>query len=357
MSITLPPVIHIVRRFGCVGGMESYVWNLPHELTKLGLQIGVICEETFGEFDPSIDIYKVPKPKPRPRWKSMQRFRHHVTRCVTDRLNKQPSLIHSHERSDCHHLTTFHGPPITDNKSFFSQLLISRRVAAWKQMEKDELLSASTGQILAVSSIVKNQLLELYPELAGKGISVAHPGIQPSPNDEHEPSRYAHPPRKFIFVGKEWKRKGLDLAVKILEQLPKQATIDVYGPTIGEVPNWLINHECVNIMGWNERIPWGEYEVLIHPARKEPFGMVVAEARLHGVKVLTSTAVGSVEFGFKDLVALETRAPITDWVQALESLTVNCNSRVSECLWTWSDLARLHVDKFYPTAFKALKNE
>ncbi len=356
MSITLPPVIHIVRRFGCVGGMESYVWNLTHELTKLGLQIGVICEETFGEFDPSIDIYKVPKSKPRPRWKAMQHFRHHVTRCVTDRLNKQLSLIHSHERSNCHHLTTFHGPPITDNKSFFSQLLVSRRVAAWKQMEKDELLSASTGQILAVSSIVKNQLLKLYPELAGKGISVAHPGIHPLPKIEHEPSQYTHPPKKFIFVGKEWKRKGLDLAIKILEQLPEQASIDVYGPTIGEVPNRLINQACINIMGWNERIPWEEYEVLIHPARKEPFGMVVAEARHHGVKVLTSTDVGSVELGFKDLVALETRAPITDWVQALESLTMN-RSRVSECLWTWSDLARLYVDKFYPTAFNALKNE
>ena len=35
-------------------------------------------------------------------------------------------------------------------------------------MEKDELLSASAKQILVVSTILKNQLLDLYPELASK---------------------------------------------------------------------------------------------------------------------------------------------------------------------------------------------
>ena len=48
LTINLPPIIHIVRRFGCVGGMESYVWNLTHELIKQDVQVEIICEETLA---------------------------------------------------------------------------------------------------------------------------------------------------------------------------------------------------------------------------------------------------------------------------------------------------------------------
>ena len=84
-------------------------------------------------------------------------------------------------------------------------------------MEKDELLSASAKQILVVSTILKNQLLDLYPELASKKISIAHPGIHSLPTAGIQQKGADNISKKFVFVGKEWKRKGLDLAVKILE--------------------------------------------------------------------------------------------------------------------------------------------
>ena len=354
MNINLPPVIHIVRRFGCVGGMETYVWNLIHELIKQGLHVEVICEETFGEFDSKIVIHRVSKSRPKPRWKSMRRFRQLVTQYVNDNFKRRHALIHSHERSNCHHLTTFHGPPIKSPKTFLRSLLISRRISAWEQMEKDELLSPSTTQILAVSTIVKNQLLDLYPEVSGKQINIAHPGIHPQPIGRSEYNKNPKLPKKFVFVGKEWRRKGLDLAIEILEALQNQWTLDVFGPSREDLPLRFVTHPLVNIAGWKETIPWEEYEVLIHPARKEPFGMVVAEARYHGVKVLTSSKVGSVELGFRDLVALEPESPICEWVKALERLTADGDKRLSDCLWTWSDLASLHKSTFYPIASREL---
>ena len=354
MNIKLPPIIHIVRRFGCVGGMESYVWNLVHELIKQDLRVEVICEETFGEFDSKIVIHKVSKSDPRPRWKSMRRFRRLVTQYANNNLNRRHVLIHSHERSTCHHLTTFHGPPISSPKTFLRSLLTSRRVSAWEQMEKDELLSASTTQILAVSTIVKTQLLDLYPELSSEQINIAHPGIHPQPIDRRDYNKNPKTPKKFVFVGKEWRRKGLDLAIEILEGLQTQWTLDVFGPSRGDLPLRFVTHPLINIEGWKPTIPWDDYEVLIHPARKEPFGMVVAEARYHGVKVLTSSEVGSAELGFRDLTALKPESPIREWVKALERLTENGDRRVSDCLWTWSDLASLHKSRFYPIASRDL---
>ena len=46
-------VVQVVRRFGCVGGMESYVWFLSHELIRLGYQVVVVCEECEGQPDPA----------------------------------------------------------------------------------------------------------------------------------------------------------------------------------------------------------------------------------------------------------------------------------------------------------------
>ena len=47
--------------------------------------------------------------------------------------------------------------------------------------------------------------------------------------------------------------------------------------------------------------------------------MVVAEARSHGVKVLTSSEVGSVDLGFNDLIAIKPNAPLHYWVEALRN--------------------------------------
>ena len=85
--------------------------------------------------------------------------------------------------------------------------------------------------------------------------------------------------------------------------------------------------------------------------------MVVAEARSHGVKVLTSSEVGSVDLGFNDLIAIKPNAPLHDWVEALEELISKSNNRTVECLWTWSDLANLHRNEIYPKVLKALIND
>ena len=54
-------VVQVVRRFGCVGGMESYVWFLSHELARLDYQVVVVCEECEGQPDPAIELVFVPK--------------------------------------------------------------------------------------------------------------------------------------------------------------------------------------------------------------------------------------------------------------------------------------------------------
>ena len=78
---------------------------------------------------------------------------------------------------------------------------------------KDELFCVGQANTCGFDD-PKESVVDLYPELASK-ISIAHPEFIPYQQLEYNkkaPIIYL----KNSFVGKEWKRKGLDLAVKIL---------------------------------------------------------------------------------------------------------------------------------------------
>ncbi|MEL0322639.1 MAG: hypothetical protein VXA68_11665, partial [Gammaproteobacteria bacterium] len=67
----------VVRRFGRVGGMESYVWNLCKYLLQLDVSVNLICEEVIeqlpGLTESNIWLVDQP-PNVRPRWKAMRHF-------------------------------------------------------------------------------------------------------------------------------------------------------------------------------------------------------------------------------------------------------------------------------------------
>jgi UDP-glucose:(heptosyl)LPS alpha-1,3-glucosyltransferase len=67
-------VIQVVRRFGDVGGMDSYVWQLSHALVNLGVPVIVLCEEALHPHSPEIYVIRVKKARKKPRGLSFYRF-------------------------------------------------------------------------------------------------------------------------------------------------------------------------------------------------------------------------------------------------------------------------------------------
>ena len=72
-------VIHVVKRFGPVGGMERYVFKLCEALALQGIQVRVICERAYETLE-NVEIVELGETRPKPRWVSMLRFSHRVTR-------------------------------------------------------------------------------------------------------------------------------------------------------------------------------------------------------------------------------------------------------------------------------------
>ena len=104
---------------------------------------------------------------------------------------------------------------------------------------------------------------------------------------------------KMIFVGSLLQTKGLDIAIKAVEQLFREGkgiSLNVYGPGSPErfIPE---ASSCVFYKGVLDprqvQTIISQYDALILPSRHDGWGVVVNEALLQGVPVIVSDHVGA----------------------------------------------------------------
>ena len=350
-------VVHIVRRYGLVGGMEGYVWELTHTLATLGVKVEVICEQLCGHPSPAIRIHTVTSSQSSSRWKAMRNFRARVDDLITKQFADREIILHSHERTLNHHVTTFHGPPMQVKTDWWRLSWLSPRIKAWQIMETHEILGPQVRLVLPVSNQVKEQLVSLHPDIRNKSVVVAYPGVHEVSVKQTAPIRDAKMGTRFVFVGKEWKRKGLKFAVEVVEDYASRfdhCTMDIYGPAESDLPRRIRQHPNLTVKGWSKEVRWQIYDALIHPATNEPFGMVVPEARSHGVPVLTTNVVGSTELNYHGVIALKPNEDIETWVSNLAHLIKNDKNRIKEIKWTWRQLALKHLHEIYPLIAQSL---
>ena len=339
-------VTQIVRRFGPVGGMESYVYELTRALLARGVRVNILCEEVHHSLGDTT-IYQLDKTvKARPRWRAMLGFRDAVWQFLKTQPAGSMGVIHSHERSIQHHVTTFHGPPINGGFWFYLPKQLNRRIDAWRGMERAELLGDSVRCVVPVSNLIGDALIAEYPEVASRLLAPGWPApgrAKPNPPQ----TGLAEDGRLTLgFVGREWKRKGLVKAHRITRAL-RHSGIEVRLVVVGssQIPRYIQNDKSVVVVDWTPCVPFGEFDVLIHPATKEPYGMVIAEARAAGIPVVCSLQTGASAHGFENLEAIDVRAADRVWCEAVMSLS-GCRSK-PQYLTSWERLADQMIDQAY----------
>lgn len=332
-------ILHVVRRYGPVGGMERYVWELTRELRSLGHEVEVLCEVCLAGKPEGIAVHELGQIAWRPRWLSLLRFGWRVARWL--KRHPHPGwLIHSHERISVHHVTTFHGPPFAGvfEKPFWR--LLSIRVLMQLYLERREL--ARPHCIVPNSQVISKQLAHYYPQLAGKLAVPIVPGVQPGTMRAWR----AVPTSGGVigFVGKEWQRKGLPLAVEIVAHLRRarhELELWVVGPQPEEIQHLFVGWQGgYRLLGWSEQSRYAEFDVLLHPARAEPYGMVVSEAMAARVPVVVSDACGAAAQVTPDagtVVPLD--APVERWAD--ETGKQLCRSDMPpQFVRGWNEVAR-----------------
>ena len=346
-------LLHIVRCYGPVGGMERYVWELTGELADMGHKVEVLCERLHADVPPQgVRCIEFGELAPKPRWLSHLRFSHLVSRWVA--ANPDPSrIIHSHERTSVHHVTTFHGPPfaLVLDRSWLRR--ISLRVLANLWLEKREVCGAQVKSVVPNSSAIAAMLQHYYPCIGERLYDPIAPGVNPGPA---RPERLVPKDGGIIgFVGKEWRRKGLDIAVSAIEALRKlrpEVELWVAGPLPKDIQHLFAGwHDGYRLLGEvDSREVYPELDLLLHPARAEPYGMVITEAMAANVPVLASDQCGAAsEIGQSHGDILRIDEPSSAWADAAHALLTR-NNPPPGFERPWSQVARDYAELYVSTA-------
>jgi UDP-glucose:(heptosyl)LPS alpha-1,3-glucosyltransferase len=148
------------------------------------------------------------------------------------------------------------------------------------------------------------------------------------------------------FVGSEWKRKGLAFAITAVRRLRDSRPnlkIVVVGPAVAKVKklfaHWQGGYELI---GWTDSVRHHDFDVLLHPAKAEPYGMVISEAMAARVPVVVSDVCGAASDVAPDAGSvLPLTATLDAWVEAIEQQL--CRTKpVPRFVRAWGDVAQEH---------------
>jgi len=291
-------VVQIVKKYGPVGGMEEYVYQLAKELPKLGIEVIVLCEKSSVPSTADVKIHEFGTHR-KPHWISHYRFSNKVNHWLSEN-RRSFSIIHSHERQCLHNITTFHTTPYKLGESRITKWL-SPRNFFYEKLERRELFGPQVKAVVPVSNLLGTFIKDKYSISDPFICSAIHPGVNLSKPEPSAKLRNRNGMSTIGFIGKEWKRKGLSKVISIWRALKE--SIPNLKLRIAGVESVSISHlfkendSDVEVMGFiRERESFYEsIDLLIHPAKFEAFGMVVSEALFMQVPVLCSSECGASE--------------------------------------------------------------
>lgn len=338
-------ILYIVRGFGNFGGMETYVYETAVEMQRLGHKVSCLCggtEKPNGD----IPVFLTDLPRTRRSWQSRWIFRREVSRVLAQLRDKQSfDIIHTHDNTLEHTVCTQHGPCLAP----------SLRLKPWKwldpsarrnlALERDKFHAPGLQAVVGCSKRVCTIVQQAYPHLQHRPLRAIPPAFSYAQSPTG--NRSARVPGTLGFIGYDWERKGLPRALRIfcnLRQRDTQWTFKVGGVERAALP-WRLRRnlpEGVEFFGRTDAKKFYDgISVLIHPARDEPFGMVLPEALSSGVPVVASDhcgACGHIDHPALRVLSLED--PDGIWAEACAAhadLPVSAPPQRG-----WADVAREH---------------
>lgn len=324
--------------------MEEYAFQLSRELSKLGFSVKVLCETQIDNPDEGVEVIQLGKSLEKPRWYSHISFARKTQSWI--RQNKNEDLIiHSHERISCHNVTTIHSTLFNYPRNGFPTF----RKYVNERLERRELTSQCIRKIVPVSDVIGDQIKSKYPDVSGM---ISNP-IPPGTDNIDATLKELDPESPVLgFMGKEWKRKGLLKIIEIWRELRKsipEIKLCLAGFDSSEKIGLNSEEEkYVKILGVvrNKGSLYEQIDLLLHPARREAFGMVVAEALSLGIPVVCSSQCGAASINPSKESVLDTNSPLEHWVNATRQALFASRKKIDVRSWpvVASEYAHLYTN-------------
>lgn len=344
-------VLYVVRTFGPVGGMERYVFETARQMALRGHNVSVLCRTSVDGVaaaqSDSLQVILLDPKLGKRGWQDRVFFAQAVSEYFQSGKGKRRDfdIVHSHENTVEQNVSTEHGPCT----------LGGLRMAPWKfcdysalrnlMLERAKFSAPALRALVVCSKRVQTALLRAYPGLASKMCSVIPPAYGDLAHTEI--GRSARSPT-LGFMGFDWKRKGLLKVVEVFRCLKAEDPrwqLLVAGCDPSVLPKSLIRRAGEGALFVGRRDPVDFFsciDVLLHPAREEPFGMVVAEALSLDVPAIVSDHCGCAAHLCSDgLRVLPADAPPPAWTPACRQL-IGAKIKLRIERRDWSSVADEH---------------
>jgi UDP-glucose:(heptosyl)LPS alpha-1,3-glucosyltransferase len=318
------------RFLGKQGGLEKQAFKIIDELLNRGHEVTLISSQFINYRSITSVRLKTSAPK---GFLTLLRFNTKVKKYLKDHpfdqiLALDRTSLHTHIRAGngCHAAYL----NLRKEKAHFLKRLsfaLNPLHFSLLWLEKNGFLTQELKKIFVNSELVKNQIVSTYP-VAHSKIEVIHNGID------------WHDLLNCIFVGHDFKRKGLEHILKAMPHCPKIQLL-----VIGQDKRLSTYQRLAKELGIDTRVSFFDCftdvtpfyalaDALILPTLYDPFANVTLEALCMGVPVYTTSTNGASEIisasaGRSFDITIATEALITI-LQNLEAKTQDNASFIRE---------------------------
>lgn len=306
-AIPKPKVAVMTRFFDpAMGGAERYAVRLVEELADK-YEFHVFAQR-IGHAHPLVRYTQLPWSRRTPRWINQLLYVRRVQRLTAQGFD----LIHSNENGWIGDVQVIHVRPMRFNlfglpamgRKLLNALsvLTSPRLIAYLWMEKSRMQPALDARIVTVSDLIEQETLSAYPQVKERLVSIM-PGVDVPPLSDWASEKLAMrqklnlaPDVKLaLFVASNFEKKGLDVLLKVFEQLPANVHLLLVGGEDyeGRYREIIAQRGLSERMHYLGRLPdvspaYKAADMLLHPTTQDSYGMVVVEAMAHGVPVVVT---------------------------------------------------------------------
>jgi len=302
----------LIWDFVTTGGAERYAWEVTHRLAREH-DVHVFCQNWDPAVDGTITIHRIPNPIIKPSFLRQLLFAFFTRRALDDSFD----IIHTHDPVTRFDLLTVHCPCyrgfITAQrariKRFFVWLSVitSPRSLSYLWIERKQFTVRPDRRFLVVSETVQRDV-QLNYGVPDTMFSRAYPGVdyerivQILRTVDRQALRYAHGFQRedtvILFVGTEFKRKGLDTLLSALQYIPRSnVKLLVAGGGGGLLERYL---DKVTAMGLAKRVRftglvedvfslYAAADMFVLPTLSDPCPMAPLEAMACGLPVIMSS--------------------------------------------------------------------
>ena len=295
----------LVKKYTTSGGAERYAVEVTRRLADRGHHVQVFTRESDEPDRQRIVIHKVKKRYAFSGAASLYGFARDTAEMVS--RHGPFDVVHSHDRTIAQDIATLHtfthrsgiadGGPL---KRYGNLLSPRNQLHLW--LEKKQMASPV---LAGVSPLVAENAAACYPGRTdihvmppGVDCDMFHPDqLRPLRDAARKKWRIAGNAFVVLFVGTEFRRKGLDI---LIAGLPADVHLVVAGKGDGKKETQLALHAKAPAikstfagLASDIRPFYAMADLLVLPSRREAFGMVVLEAMAAGLPVVCSSAAGA----------------------------------------------------------------